>query len=90
MTAVPAVDRFWPKVEKTAGCWIWAGAVGAHGYGRFRAQHRQTVYLRGHALTPENTYGRLRTQRGRRPKPDRACLTCKRALRAARYRERGV
>lgn len=27
--------RFWEKVNKTAGCWIWEGALGRKGYGRF-------------------------------------------------------
>lgn len=31
----PAVDRFWPKVQKTNGCWVWIGAIGSHGYGSF-------------------------------------------------------
>ena len=30
----PAEDRFWPKVQKTEGCWLWTGAL-AKGYGRF-------------------------------------------------------
>jgi hypothetical protein len=28
-------DRFWSKVEKSAGCWNWAGTVLANGYGQF-------------------------------------------------------
>ena len=27
--------RFWTKVEKTEGCWLWMGAL-AHGYGRVK------------------------------------------------------
>jgi hypothetical protein len=26
-------DRFWAKVEKTEGCWLWKGARSANGYG---------------------------------------------------------
>lgn len=33
-TRRPAVDRFWPKVNKTDGCWLWTGAIGESGYGR--------------------------------------------------------
>lgn len=28
-------ERFWPKVDKTGGCWIWTGAK-YNGYGVFR------------------------------------------------------
>lgn len=31
----PLKDRFWSKVEKTAGCWIWRGATQTSGHGRF-------------------------------------------------------
>lgn len=33
--------RFWSKVLKTEGCWIWTGAL-AEGYGRFH-YNKQTV-----------------------------------------------
>jgi hypothetical protein len=29
------VDRFWKNVEKTDGCWNWAGTLTDKGYGRF-------------------------------------------------------
>jgi hypothetical protein len=32
----PASQRFWEKVEKTRGCWLWKGAVSGSGYGSFR------------------------------------------------------
>lgn len=38
MSAVSTVDtptRFWAKVEKTNGCWLWTGGT-ARGYGQFR------------------------------------------------------
>lgn len=28
-------ERFWSKVNKTGGCWIWTGALNQKGYGRF-------------------------------------------------------
>ncbi len=34
------LERFWPKVEKTEGCWIWKGADNAKGYGRVVAAGR--------------------------------------------------
>lgn len=33
----PLAERFWEKVEKTAECWLWIGAVGSTGYGHIRA-----------------------------------------------------
>ena len=27
-------ERFWNKVNKTEGCWLWTAAL-SHGYGRF-------------------------------------------------------
>jgi hypothetical protein len=29
------IDRFWTKVQKTPGCWLWMGAPSSHGYGEF-------------------------------------------------------
>ena len=34
-----ADDRFWPKVNKTDGCWLWTGAI-VSGYGQFRFMGR--------------------------------------------------
>lgn len=31
----PAEERFWEKVEKTDGCWVWKGGYNADGYGAF-------------------------------------------------------
>lgn len=30
---IPVEQRFWAKVRKTDGCWLWAGTCGNHGYG---------------------------------------------------------
>src|SRR5258706_12804643 len=37
------VARFWPKVDKSGGCWIWVGHIAPTGYGRVRARGT-TVY----------------------------------------------
>ena len=29
-------ERFWPKVQKTDGCWLWLGAKTGNGYGSYR------------------------------------------------------
>jgi len=32
--ARPIEDRFWPKVEKTSGCWNWTASLNTSGYGQ--------------------------------------------------------
>lgn len=31
----PAAVRFWEKVQKTDGCWVWLGCIKSNGYGSF-------------------------------------------------------
>jgi len=31
----PIGERFWPKVKKTKGCWLWEGTKNNMGYGMF-------------------------------------------------------
>lgn len=33
--ARPLPERFWEKVDKTDGCWLWTGYTNARGYGQF-------------------------------------------------------
>jgi hypothetical protein len=37
-----APQRFWSKVHKTSGCWLWTARVGRDGYGRFRPGGKDT------------------------------------------------
>ena len=37
-----ARERFWSKVKKTEGCWLWMGARDPDGYGSFRVGSRGT------------------------------------------------
>ena len=30
------LERFWSKVQKADGCWLWMAAKNEHGYGRLR------------------------------------------------------
>jgi hypothetical protein len=31
----PLERRFWSRVDKSANCWLWTGALDEYGYGRF-------------------------------------------------------
>lgn len=33
---VPNDERFWSKVKRTRGCWLWLGAQDKDGYGKFQ------------------------------------------------------
>ena len=35
-------ERFWAKVEKGDGCWLWRGCLDRHGYGHVRVDGRTT------------------------------------------------
>ena len=55
--------RFWEKVIKGPGpsaCWIWVGAIGDDGYGRFWTQVEDGTQrmLRAHRAAAEIIYGR--------------------------------
>ncbi len=32
---IPIETRFWSKVKKTEGCWLWIASFARHGYGAF-------------------------------------------------------
>lgn len=34
----PAAERFWAKVEKTPGCWLWRGSHNMRGYSTFHVE----------------------------------------------------
>lgn len=52
--AVATPGRFWRKVEKTQGCWIWTGAKKTGGYGVAIRNGRQ---IGAHRLAWQLTYG---------------------------------
>lgn len=43
--------RFWSRVDKSSGCWLWTGAVGSHGYGQIQAGARSRSGHRTPTLT---------------------------------------
>lgn len=51
-----AAERFWAKVEKTSGCWLWKASSSTQGYGYFTFSGR-TVYA--HRWIFAETYGHL-------------------------------
>ena len=54
----PLAERFWPKVQKGDGCWIWtAGGDRTTGYGRIRIGTRGTLQALAHRVAWELTYG---------------------------------
>jgi hypothetical protein len=50
-------ERFWAKVNKTDGCWIWTAAKTRGGYGNFGLGSKR--YVRAHRLAWELTYGSI-------------------------------
>ena len=33
MSSLTRAEKFWKKIKKTEGCWLWTGAKNSHGYG---------------------------------------------------------
>lgn len=52
----PVIKRFWPRVNKTRGCWIWTGARIADGYGQIWL-NRKVIYT--HRLSYELSFGKI-------------------------------
>ena len=49
-------ERFWSKVEKTDGCWIWGAYCNPDGYGEFTIGRGHRV-AKAHRMAWELTYG---------------------------------
>lgn len=49
-----AMERFWSKVEKTDGCWIWKASTRHGGYGQFWDGKRKVA---AHRFLFESSYG---------------------------------
>lgn len=41
-------ERFWAKVHKTDGCWLWLGSLNGFGYGQIRGEWPGPRALRSH------------------------------------------
>ena len=53
----PLEERFWDKVQKTDGCWLWAGAATNDGYGVLRSGPEPSKIIRAHCLSYEIHFG---------------------------------
>jgi HNH endonuclease len=60
MAKATVAERFWAKVEKTDGCWLWNGARYYNGYGAFGLSRQKkgalahrVAYLLTHGEIPE-------------------------------------
>ncbi len=50
-------QRFWAKVLKTEGCWLWQGAKNIQGYGKLGRGKKQEGTIAAHRLSYELTFG---------------------------------
>jgi hypothetical protein len=50
-TRAPLADRFWPKVQKTEGCWLWIGCRDGRGYGQLQSPGRSAGRLKAHRVS---------------------------------------
>lgn len=50
-----AEERFWEKVVKSDGCWIFTGHLNNHGYGTFGITHDDRIYA--HRYSYQLAYG---------------------------------
>jgi hypothetical protein len=49
------IERFWSKVEKTDGCWLWRGTPLKTGYGQFHLNYKT---VRAHRISLQLHLGR--------------------------------
>lgn len=53
----PVADRFWAKVQKSDGCWIWTAAKQKHGYGLFTIRFHPARHALAHRKSYELVNG---------------------------------
>lgn len=51
-----SLNRFWSKVRKTRGCWLWTTGKDKDGYGKTCINRKD---LRAHRVSYEITYGKI-------------------------------
>lgn len=61
----PTADRFWPRVNKTDGCWLWTGPITKQGYGEGiclasmdgrRIQSHRVAWILTHGAIPNGMH----------------------------------
>lgn len=52
----PVAERFWSRVRKASGCWLWAGCFAGNGYGAIKNRGRQD---HAHRVSWELHYGEI-------------------------------
>lgn len=78
----PLAERFWAKIQKTEGCWLWIGGHNAEGYGRLGRGERGSVIDYAHRVSweiangpiPDGLWALHRCDNPRRVRPDHLFL----------------
>lgn len=52
-------ERFWPKVNKTGGCWLWTGAKYKTGYGSIGSEVVRGRAIKAHRASWEIHFGAI-------------------------------
>ncbi len=55
----PIEQRFWPKVQKGEGCWIWTGCLDRRGYGQINRGGNAGGHIKAHRLSYQIAHGDL-------------------------------
>ena len=50
-------ERFWPRVDKSAACWLWTGTLNHYGYGVLKVGGRAGRVLTTHRIAFELAHG---------------------------------
>lgn len=55
----PFAERFWIRVHKTDGCWVWTGRKLGHGYGLFDNRDDRTRTTLAHRVSYQLVTGKI-------------------------------
>lgn len=53
----PVADRFWPRVTKSEGCWMWTGGCFSTGYGQMHLSRPKRSSVGAHRVSWELHFG---------------------------------
>jgi hypothetical protein len=56
---IPTDERFWAKVQKTDGCWLWTAATNEKGYGVFCVDKKTNDIQLAHRVSYRMHYGEI-------------------------------